>query len=146
MKMGDEMKNMKSRVADVIIARCERGEDLYRSLDRLVRENGVISGSLQVIGALSRCRLGIFENGSYEWVERDGALEIASCMGNVSLKEGTPFVHAHAVLTDHLGTSLGGHVGDGCRVDPTAEIHLTVYEDPISRKLETDSGLWILDI
>jgi uncharacterized protein len=144
--MGVAMKKMKSRLVEVIVARCEVGEDLYASLDRLVRENGVASGSLQVIGALSQCRLGIFEDGAYEWVEHEGALEIASCTGNVSLKDGSPFVHAHAVLTDHHGLSLGGHVGDGCIVNPTAEIHLSVYEEPISRRLDAATGLWILDI
>ena len=129
-----------------IVARCDRGEDLYECLDRLVQEHDVRSGSLQVIGALSRGRVGVFEHGKYEWLTHEGTLEIASCTGNVTLKEGRPFVHCHAVLTDEKGTVLGGHVAEGCTCDPTAEIHLHVFDGAVSRRLEPETGLWILDL
>lgn len=135
-----------NHIRRTMVARCDRGEDLAACLDRLVKEHGVASGALQVIGALGAARLGIFEGGKYEWIEHEGALEIASCTGNVALKEGAPFVHAHAVLTDHRGTSIGGHVGGGCIVDPTAEIHLAVYDEPVARRFDEATGLWILDL
>ena len=140
------MKTLMTTVQKVLVARCERGEDLYAALARLVTEQGVRSGMLQVIGALSRGRLGVFEHGAYEWISHEGALEIASCSGNVAVKAGKPFVHCHAVLTDHRGVILGGHVAEGCIVDPTAEIHLTVLEGEIARRLDPASGLWVLDI
>jgi predicted DNA-binding protein with PD1-like motif len=137
---------MSSRIQKTIIARCERGEDLYACLSRLVVENGVRSGAFQVIGAVSRAKLGVFEHGSYEWVEHEGAIEISSCAGNVSVKDGKPFVHCHAVLTDHKGTVIGGHVGEGCIADPTAEIHMSAYEGELNRRHDPATGLWILDI
>ena len=140
------MRVFDSSVSRSLVARCERGEELYACLDRLANDNGVRCGCFQVMGALSRGRVGIFEHGRYEWVEHAGALEISSCIGNVSVKEGRPFVHCHAVLTDHKGTLLGGHVGEGCVVDPTAEIHMTVYEGEIGRRFDEATGLWILDI
>jgi len=30
--------------------------------------------------------------------------------GNVALKEGEPFIHAHVVLSDHNMQTLGGHL------------------------------------
>ncbi len=140
------MHSMTNRIERTILARAERGEDLFFCLTRLVEENDVRCGALQVIGAVAKAKLGIFEDGRYEWVEHDGALEIASCTGNVALKEGVPFVHAHAVLTDHRGTVLGGHVGEGCIIDPTAEIHLQIWADEVSRRLDEATGLWLLDI
>ena len=140
------MKTTTSKATKTIIARCDRGEDLYGCLDKLVKDNQVSSGCFQVMGALGQAKVGIFEQGKYEWVEHKGALEIASCIGNVSLKEGKPFVHCHAVLADHKGTSIGGHVGPGCIVDPTAEIHLRVYDHPVSRRHDPDTNLWVLDI
>lgn len=140
------MKTTTSKVAKTIIARCDRGEDLYNCLDNLVKENEVRSGCFQVIGALSRAKVGIYEGGKYEWVEHEGSLEISSCVGNVTLKEGMPFVHCHLMLTDYRGTSIGGHLGPGCIVGPTAEIHLRIYAQPIARRHDPETNLWILDI
>jgi hypothetical protein len=140
------MKIREGTLQKNVIARCERGEDLYGCLDNLVKANDIRSGCFQVIGAVSRARLGVFENGTYEWMIHEGALEISSCMGNVSVKEGESFVHCHAVLTDHRGIVIGGHVAEGCLVDPTAEIHMSVYAGELKRGLDNDSGLWTLDL
>ena len=53
---------------------------------------------------------------------------------------------AHAVFGDERGTIISGHVGEGCIVDPTAEIHITVFEGEIGRRPDPRTGLWILDI
>jgi len=140
------MKTAASKEIRTIIARCERGDDLYACLTKLVQDNNVASGCFQVIGAVRRAKVGIFEHGKYEWVEHDGALEISSCTGNVAIKEGKPFIHCHAVFGDHKGTIISGHVGEGCIVDPTAEIHMQIYEGEINRCFDPDTGLWILDI
>ncbi len=140
------MHSIQTKIQKIIIARCEPGDDLYVSLDQLVQENDVRSGFFQVIGAVSRARLGVFEHGKYEWMEHEGSLEISSCTGNISIKDGRSLVHGHAVLTDHKGTVLGGHVVEGCIVDPTAEIHLHVLEGSVERRLDKKTGLWLLDI
>ncbi len=140
------MKTKTSKVVKTITARLERGEDLYACLTKLVTDNNIRFGCFQVIGAVKKGKVGIFEHGKYEWVVHDGALEISSCLGNVAVKEGKPFIHCHAVLGDHKGTIISGHVGEGCIVDPMAEIHMQIYDGEIGRRLDLDTGLWILDI
>lgn len=140
------MNILQGAVQKTIVARCERGEDLYGFLGNLLNNNDIRNGCFQVLGALNRAKLGVFENGTYAWLTHHGPLEIASCLGNVAVKEGKPFVHCHAVLSDHRGTVLGGHVGEGCIVDPTAEIHMTVYAGEIRRRLDEETGLWVLDL
>jgi len=140
------MKTLTSRVIKTVIARCESEEDLYTCITKLVNENNVRSGCFQVIGALRRGKVGVFEHGKYEWLEHEGALEISSCIGNVAVKEDKPFVHCHAVLGDDKGIIISGHLGEGCIVHPTAEIHLQVLEGEVKRRLDPETGLWILDI
>ncbi|HPQ81577.1 MAG TPA: DNA-binding protein [bacterium] len=140
------MKSVSARCVKTVVARLERGEDLYASFVKLVQENDVRSGCLQAIGAVSRGKVGVFENGKYEWLVHEGALEISSLLGNVAVKEGKPFVHVHAVFGDEKGTIISGHVGEGCIVDPTAEVHLSIYEGELLRRLDPKTGLWILDI
>lgn len=140
------MKSIETKILKVVIARCDTGEDLYESLTKLVKEYYVVSGHFQVMGALTRGKVGIYENGKYTWIDHSGALEISSCAGNVAVKEGKPLIHAHAVLNDHNGKFIAGHMAEGCIVGPTAEIHLTVHDGEVTRKLDEPSGLWKLNL
>jgi len=140
------MRSIETKVRKVVIARCDTGEDLFEMLTTLVKEYYIVSGHFQVMGALSRGKVGIFENGKYAWLEHNGALEISSCVGNVAVKEGQPLVHCHAVLNDHRGKTIAGHVDKGCIVGPTAEIHITVHDGEVTRKLDETTGLWTLNL
>ena len=64
-------------------------------------------------------------------------------MGNISIRDGRPFVHAHAALEDSEGNLIGGHLQSG--IIFAAELLLTELKgstlvrihDPI-----TDLYLW----
>ena len=140
------MRSTETKIRKVIIARLDSGEDLFDALTTLVKEYYVVSGHFQVMGALSRGRVGVYENGKYEWMEHRGSLEISSCVGNVAVKEGQPLVHCHAVLNDQNGKLIAGHVDKGCIVEPTAEIHIIVHDGEVTRKLDEPSGLWKLNL
>jgi predicted DNA-binding protein with PD1-like motif len=93
-----------------------RGEDLLDGLHRAVAELGFHAATLQVIGALEAANLGYFdpERGEYRTIST-GHVEISAGLGNVSLRDGKPFVHLHLVVSEQDGTSLGGHAMEGCR-------------------------------
>jgi uncharacterized protein len=42
-------------------------------------------------------------------------VEIASGLGNVSLRDGEPFIHLHLVVSGPDGSAVGGHAMEGCR-------------------------------
>jgi hypothetical protein len=66
--------------------------------------------------------------------------EVASCIGNISIKEGEPFVHAHAVLADQNGNTKAGHLIEGKVF--AAEIHLTeLIGEELVRKDDAVTGL-----
>jgi len=94
----------------------ERGEDLLDGLNRAVAELGIQAATLQVIGALEAATVGYFdpEKGDYRKIPT-GHVEIASGLGNVSLRDGEPFVHLHLVLSGPDGSAVGGHAMEGCR-------------------------------
>lgn len=140
------MKSIETKIRKIVIARCDAGEDLFESLTTLVKEYSVKSGHFQVMGAVARAKVGIFENGEYTWVEHEGALELSSSVGNVSTKDGEPFVHCHAVFTDHHGNVVAGHVAEGCIVNPTAEIHLTVHDGETTRAMDESVGFATLNL
>jgi uncharacterized protein len=94
----------------------ERGEDLMDGLSRPVKELRLQAGTLQVIGALEEATVGYFDPGAKEYRPiSTGHVEIASGLGNVSLRDGDPFVHLHLVLSGANGAALGGHAMEGCK-------------------------------
>jgi len=91
--------------------------------------------------------LGFYDQQKNEYSEEllDAPQEIASCVGNISLKDGAPFVHAHAVLGGQNGIVKGGHLLAG-RVF-AAEIHLAeLLGERIERKNDAVTGLSLWDI
>ena len=93
-----------------------RGEDLLEGLNEAVRELGVEAGTVQVIGGLEEATVGYFDpkSGEYRKIPT-GHVEISSGLGNVSIRDGKPFIHLHLVLSGPDGTTVGGHAMEGCR-------------------------------
>ena len=70
-------------------------------------------------------------------------LEIISCTGNISLKEGVPFVHAHAVLSDEQGKTIGGHLFSETPVFAGEFYIQELTGSPFSRKHDEETGLML---
>ena len=68
-----------------------------------------------MIGAVSKAVLGTYDQSQQVYVTftTEGDLEILSCTGNISLKDGKPFVHAHVILAGEGGKTIGGHLFPG---------------------------------
>ena len=125
-----------------LIVRLKHDADLVQTMTELVRSKGIEAGSFTVIGALKRARLGYYDQKNHEYreIKIDSPHEMASCVGNVSLKDGEPFIHAHVVLADETGNTKAGHLLEG--VVFAAEVHLRQLEGPrLERKYDEVTGL-----
>jgi uncharacterized protein len=131
----------------VLIERFGNGEDILERLTDLVQKNHISSGSFTAIGTVEKATVGYFiGDGQYSNTSLQGPLEVVSCMGNVTLKEGHPFVHAHMVFSDRQGRTYGGHLMPGTTVDATLEVTLHAYDDVILfRKQDPRTKLLVLD-
>ena len=112
------MKSFAFEGQRVLMGRLARGDDLAEGLAAFCEVEGVRAGSLTGIGALEQGVLGFYDQaaGRYESVTLGGGQEIASLVGNISMKDGVPFVHAHLVLADDQLACRGGHLMPGCTV------------------------------
>jgi len=127
-----------------LIVRLKHNADLVQSIAELARSKEVKAGSFTAIGALRRARLGYYDqkNHKYREMKIDSPHEIASCVGNVSLSDGEPFIHAHVVLADETGNTKAGHLLEG--IVFAAEVHLRQLEGPkLERKYDEVTGLWL---
>jgi len=125
-----------------LIVRLKHDADIVQSITELAKNKGIEAGIITAIGALKRARLGYYDqkNQEYREIRIDSPHEMASCMGNVSLKDGEPFTHVHVVLADEMGNTKAGHLLEG--IVFAAEVHLRQLEGPkLERKYDEVTGL-----
>jgi len=130
-----------------LMVRLRQDADLIQSITELAKSKGIEAGSFTAIGALKRAKLGYYDqkNRKYREMGIESPHEMVSCVGNVSLSEGKPFVHAHVVLADEKGSTKAGHLLQG--IVFAAEVHLRQLEGPqLERKLDESTGLWLWEV
>jgi len=145
--VGEEDERMKQgNVTSVIVERLSSGRDILEGLNELVDAKNITGADFTAIGAVSRAVVGFFVGrGQYSEKLFEGPLEIVSCVGNVSVKENQPFIHAHISLADHKGNVFGGHLLPGCQVAATFEVIFHVHDTAMNRTLDSKTGLFLLD-
>jgi len=145
MKVGHDSEGLFEFAASKeLILRLKHNMDIVQSIAEFAGSKGVKAGNFTAIGALKSAELGYYDqkNQEYRKIGVDSPYELASCVGNISLKDGEPFVHAHAVLSDEKGNTMAGHLLEG--IVFAAEVHLTQLEGPkLERKYDEVTGLWL---
>jgi uncharacterized protein len=129
-----------------IMGRLAPGDDLLAALTAISRARGITLGEVQAIGAVSRARLGYYNQAEqkYQFIDLARPLEILALTGNISFKDGQPFVHAHATLGDGRGQAFGGHLAEGTIVF-ACEFTIQAYsaDRPLERRLDEATGLFL---
>ena len=102
----------------VLISRLPHGGDLLESITTICTENEIHTASVKAIGALSSAVIGFYDQEAQQYItiELEGRWEVASLMGNVSIRDGQPFCHLHVTLADEKGNAKGGHLMKGCTI------------------------------
>jgi len=130
------------RQGGIFFARLDHGADIISQITNLAEKNGIETAALCAIGALSRAELGYYDQLSHEYgkISLEEPVELASCTGNISMRDGRPFVHAHAVLSDRTGRTWGGHLTSG--IIFAAEVYLQELTGlPLKRVPDSITGL-----
>ncbi len=127
--------------------RLERDDELIDSLTRFAKREQIMFATFTGLGAASSARLAFFdpEEKQYETHDLEQHLEVVSLTGNISMRDGAPFVHVHAGLGQRDLFVIGGHVM-ALVARPTIEIALTTDQVEIVRLPDEDSGLALLDL
>ena len=100
------------------VGRLMTGSDLMDELERICAERNVAAGWVSVIGAVRVAAFAYYDQHAlaYRELRSDTHHEIVGFTGNVSLRDGKPFIHAHATFADASGACVGGHLIHGIEV------------------------------
>ncbi|MBN1334417.1 MAG: DUF296 domain-containing protein [Deltaproteobacteria bacterium] len=129
----------------VVLGRLDRGDDLLEGLLGACAAAGVRTGAILGIGALERAHLGWYDPVAQVYEERtfEGPLEVVSCLGNLSERDTSPFVHLHLAVAGRDLAVRGGHALPGCRVFALEFTLVALDRIQLVRKLDPLTGLML---
>ncbi|QTA92363.1 PPC domain-containing DNA-binding protein [Desulfonema magnum] len=123
-------------------------KDIITSLEDFCKENSIQMATFSLIGAVTSFTIGAYDQKQQVYVTftEKAPLEIVTCTGNVSLKDGTPFIHAHIVLGDEQGKTFGGHLFSETLIF-AGEIDLQEFTGkPLERVTDKTTGLMLWNL
>lgn len=130
------------------LIRIDQGEEVTEALLAFALQSEIGSASLSGCGGLEDVQLGYFHADSGEYVSRplpSGLLELVSLTGTLTVEDGDPSLHVHAVVADDDLRCYGGHLL-GATVAATAEIVAITSPSKILRRVNKRLKIRELDL
>ena len=121
------------------------GEDPAAGLLEFARKQKLAASQFTANGAFSEVELGFFEmeKQDYKIIPIRQQVEVLSFLGDITLSDKGPKVHAHVVLGKADGTAWGGHLMKA-KVRPTLEVILTEAPEHLHRQHDEKTGLALI--
>jgi uncharacterized protein len=127
-----------------MIFKLKHGEDIAEAILKKCNDKRIKSGVVFFIGAVQKATIGYYDQKikKYKKIMLNEPMEIVSGMGNISIKDKKPFLHAHISLADKNGKLLGGHL-----FSPTVvfvcEVFVSKKNKKLIRKFDKQTGLFL---
>ena len=125
------------------VLRLDPGEEIVASLTRLVEQENVQLGTVSALGAAGDVTIGIFNTREKQYYSQryQGDYEISALVGNVTRKEGEPYLHLHITIGNPVtGEVHAGHL-TAATISATLELFLQVWDGRVGRKFSDQVGL-----
>lgn len=123
----------------------ERGEKLVASLTEVLTDNKIHGGLISGLGGLCDVELGFYHLHKKDYDRKlfTEECELISLAGDISLRDGAPYVHVHAALGRADFSTFGGHLFEAT-VAITAEISVVPFPFSSIRKPCSEIGLALI--
>jgi predicted DNA-binding protein with PD1-like motif len=129
------------------LLRLDRGEEITDTLERFLEKNRIHGGTVTGLGGIEDAELGYYDlpTKTYQRTTIPGNLELIVYSGNITLVDGKPFVHAHAVVS---GPDFRPHAGHffQARVALTGEFVVQPADWEVAREEDARTGLKLMDL
>ena len=127
---------------DMIVVRLDKGDELTASLLAVAKKENLTLASVSGIGATDDFEVGVFDlaRSDYEHVRFVGNHEISALAGNLTTKDGAPYLHLHITCAGDGGKIVGGHLFKA-NISLTAEIFLQKTNGNAERRRDDNLGI-----
>jgi predicted DNA-binding protein with PD1-like motif len=121
------------------------GSTLPDAVVNIALKEKIATARVEAIGGVRQLRLAYFNHRGrrYEEHDYDEFLEVTGMLGNITLKEGKPFLHAHGTFGRKDMSVVGGHI-ISATVFPLLEVVVTPTKNKALRKFDDDLGLNVI--
>lgn len=129
------------------VLRLDPGEEIVASLTKLVEREQIQLGTVSALGAANDVTIGIFNTGEKKYYARryQGDYEISALVGNVTRKNGEPYLHLHITIGNPVtGAVHAGHLSSAT-ISATLELFLQVWDGRVDRRFSETVGLNLLE-
>ena len=128
------------------VARLEHGGDWRGQIEDFAAAEDIDAGFFYGLGAVQDAELWYYDQSDQEYYPElfDEPLEMAACVGNISLLDGEHFAHTHAVLSRADGSTVAGHLNEATVF--AGELYVQAFDTTLERAHDetTDLDLWPL--
>ena len=102
----------------VFVGRLATGSDLVEEIEAFCAAEDIRAAWVSLIGAVTRATFAYYEQNEQRYIEitSESHHEVSGFIGNISMRDEKPFLHAHATFAERHGGALGGHLLPGCMV------------------------------
>ena len=127
---------------DTIVVRLDKGDEIAKSLLDVAKKERMTLASVSGIGATDDFEVGVFDlaRSDYEHFRFEGNHEIVALVGNITTKDGAPYLHLHITCAGEGGKIVGGHLFEG-HISLTAEIFLAKGAGSADRQRDESLGI-----
>lgn len=127
----------------VFVGRLPTGSDLLAEIESFAAGHDLRAAWVSMVGALSRSAYAYYNQTTRQYKEMASPRhhELFGFVGNLSIRDGRPFLHAHAGMADINGEVVAGHLLPGCTVW-VAEVEIReLLGIELTRELDELTGL-----
>ncbi|MHA1804543.1 MAG: PPC domain-containing DNA-binding protein [Promethearchaeota archaeon] len=142
------MKSLETTIGRAFVGRIMPGEDVIDAITEMVKRHEIKAGFISVIGALNITTIGYFDldQKRYRYKTFYENIELISCLGNISFKNGEPVIHLHVAIGMEGYGMKGGHLSRPSRVSVTAEVYIFEINQIITRTHDLEQDAYLLDL
>jgi len=121
------------------------GMSLTDEILRIARKERIKTARVEAIGGVDRLKLAYFNHRTkkYEEHEYNEFLEVTGMLGNITQKDGKPFLHAHCTFGRRDMSVIGGHL-ISATVFPLMEVVITPTRNRATRRFDEKLGLNVI--
>ena len=111
----------------------------------IARKEKISTARVEAIGGVRELRLAYFNHDVKKYEEHDFRefMEVTGLMGNLTLKDGKPFLHVHGTFGRKDLSVLAGHVVSAL-VFPLLEVVVTPTKNRALRRFDDELGLNVI--
>lgn len=117
--------------------------EIVEALADFCTKNGITAGQVTGIGAVNEAVFRFLDPATKQYVDRSfrEQMEITNLCGNISRKDGQPYLHIHLTCSRRDYSCIGGHLLSA-RINGACELLVEAYPQArVGRRPDAETGL-----